>query len=104
MLSSVELACDRSDVLKSFHTKVLIDSAYQGPCTKTLFVVAISIQNSQRQFSKNNIIMPVQWHEENLKRLFLAVLAVNRVDIAAVARKWLELYGEYGRQFKSGNC
>lgn len=82
----------------SFHTKVIIDSAYQGSCTKTLFVVAISIQNSQRLFSKKNIIiMPVQWHEENLKRLFLAVLAVNRVDIAAVARKWLELYGEYAR-------
>lgn len=102
MLSSVELAIEVMCSI-SFHT-----TSYRLRLPRSLhqdsLVVAISIHNSQRLFSKNDTIMPVQWHEENLKRLFLAVLAVNRVDIAAVARKWLELYGEYARQCKSGHC
>lgn len=96
------MTCDRSDVLN-------ISPYYLStPLIQILAPRLSAGLPSQFRirilFSENNIIMPVQWHEENLKRLFLAVLAVNRVDSAAVAKKWLELYGEYGRQSKYGRC
>ncbi|KAI5360325.1 hypothetical protein Slin14017_G098860 [Septoria linicola] len=40
--------------------------------------------------------MPVQWNEQNLKRLLLAVFAASKVDGGAVATAWQQLYGSDG--------